>query len=85
MVLILSWPFSIQGRQPCFWDIVQNKNLKVDLHMFFKLGMAIETIEIHSLVSVKMTLTFIRGHSCTRNKKKTLGCPLSGKFCSGFG
>ena len=46
----------------------------------FKLDVMIGPTKFYILISVWMTLTFIRGHSCVRNQK--LWCPFSQKFCS---
>ena len=53
------------------------------LSFLFKFSMMMGTTKLYILISVWMTLTFIQGHSCTRNQK--LWYPFSQKFCSGFG
>ena len=87
LMLMLSCPFSVQGREPYLQDLKKKilccfvfRHLRTD---FFKLGMMIKTTKLYILISVWITLTFIHGHSCIRNQK--LWCPFSWKFQSQFG
>ena len=48
----------------------------------FKLGMMIENSKIYSLISVRLTFTFILGHSTIRNQKML--CRFSQKFAVGL-
>ena len=54
-----------------------NVGLCLDIYkpISFELGMMTETIEFYIHMPLWMTLTFIQGHSCMRNKK-----PISCKF-----
>ena len=56
-----------------------NVNLYSDIYgpISFKLRM-IETTKVYIVISVWMTMTFIQGHSWTRNQKRL--CPYSCKF-----
>ena len=87
-ILILSHLFNIQGRESCMTDFV-DRNMNVGLYsdiyrhiFFFKLCIMIETARFYVLISAWMTLTFIQGHSCIRNKK--IWCPFSRKFKDWF-
>ena len=84
-IVVLSCPFNIPGRN-CPTDMILfKKNFNFGLYshicsqISFKLDMMIKTTKLYILISVWMTLTFIQGHSCIRNKKK-LWCPFSCKF-----
>ena len=60
------------------------KNVNVGLYsdmkrpISFTLGMMIETTNLYIVISVWMTLTFIQGHICMRNKN------ISVQFCCKF-
>ena len=79
LILVLSCPVNIQGREPYIYDCVKNnfkrwlvfRHLQTDV---FKLGGIIESILLYGFTSVWMTLIFIQGHSCIRNQK--LWCPF---------
>ena len=53
------------------YDVIKKRNFNVGLYseISFILGMVIKSTKLYILVSVWMTLTFIQGHSCIRNKK----------------
>ena len=75
LTLMLSCPFSIQGREPYLSDFMKKKNFDIGLYsdISFKHGMMIKTTKLYIF-----TFTFIRGHSCLRNKKASqLWCPFS--------
>ena len=88
LIIILFHPLSNQGREPNFCDFV-SKNFNVGFYsdisrpISFRFGMMIERTKLYIMVSLWMTLTFIQGHSCIRNKK--FGCPFSHQFGYQFG
>ena len=51
--------------------------------IWLKLGMMIDTAEVHSFVLVHLTLTLIQGHGFER--KEHLVCQLSSEVKNGFG
>ena len=67
LILILSHPFIIQGREPCLCDFVKI-NFNIGLYSD-KRGMMIWTTKLYIVISVWMTLAFIQGHNCMRNQK----------------
>ena len=74
LILVLFRLFNIQGREPYSCDFIKKK-VNIGLYsdicrsISFKLGVIIETTKFYITLSVWMTLTFIRGHSCMRNQK----------------
>ena len=89
LILILSHPFSIQGREPNSCDFIE-KRKKINVFLYsdiygsvsFRLGLMIKITKLYILISVWMTLTFIQGHSCMNNQK--ILCPFSQKLGSQF-
>ena len=82
LIFILSCLFNIQGKEPYLYDFIKKKRLWLQFRHLqtysFKLRMMIKTTKLNILISVWMTLTFIQGHNCVRNKK--LWCPCPHKF-----
>ena len=74
-LLILSQPFSFQGREPYLHDFIKKEPLTfgwyLDVYWLIslKLGMMIEITTLYILRSVWMTLTFSEGHSCYRKAR----------------
>ena len=63
LILILSHPLNIQGREPYLYDIIKNKTLMLACvqtftdWFLFRFGMVIETTKLYIFISVWMTLT----------------------------
>ena len=74
----------IQVMRFCFKKNKQTKNIGLQLDIYrpisFKLGMVMDTTELHSMTPVWNTLTPIEGHVCM--KKLGLLCSFSCKFQS---
>ena len=84
LILILSSPLNMQGREAYLCNFVEKKtnkkafNVGLDSDILrpisFRFGTVIGTIKFYILISVWMALTSVQGHSCMRNQK--LRCSL---------